>query len=67
MPKMKTKRAAAKRFKVTGSGKIKKKKAFLRHLLTCKNAKKKRQLRGTSMVEAPGDQQRIKRFLPYAF
>lgn len=44
MPKVKTHRGAAKRFKVTGSGKVKYKKANLRHILTSKNSKRKRQL-----------------------
>ena len=49
MPKMKTKRGAAKRFKVRGSGSIKRGQAFKRHILTKKTTKNKRQLRG--MVE----------------
>ncbi len=44
MPKVKTHKGAAKRFKVTGSGKVKYKKANLRHILTTKNSKRKRQL-----------------------
>ena len=46
MPKMKTNRGAAKRFKKTANGKIKRKKAFLRHILTKKAGKRKRALRG---------------------
>ena len=45
MPKMKTNRGAAKRFKKTANGKIKRKKAFLRHILTKKDSKRKRALR----------------------
>ncbi len=66
MPKLKTKRSAAKRFKVTASGKVKMKKAFLRHCLTSKNAKRKRGLRQGGLV-AEVDTPRIKRFLPYQF
>lgn len=66
MPKIKTKRSAAKRFKVTASGKVKMKKAFLRHCLTCKDSKQKRHLRASGVV-AEVDTPRIKRFLPYSF
>ena len=45
MPKMKTSRAAAKRFKVTGTGKLKRNKAYKRHILTKKTTKTKRNLR----------------------
>jgi len=44
MPKMKTKRGAAKRFKLTGSGKIRRRRAYLRHILTAKTRKQKRNL-----------------------
>ena len=50
MPKLKTHRGAAKRFKVTGSGRIKRKKAKLRHILTSKSQKLKRGLRKRGMV-----------------
>jgi large subunit ribosomal protein L35 len=50
MPKMKTKRAAAKRFEVRGSGSIKRGQAFKRHILTKKTTKSKRQLRGSVAV-----------------
>ncbi|MCB0973745.1 MAG: 50S ribosomal protein L35 [Actinobacteria bacterium] len=50
MPKMKTHRGAAKRFKVTGSGKIRRRKAFTSHLLTNKSAKRKRHLRQDVIV-----------------
>ena len=49
MPKMKTKRAAAKRFKVTGTGKIKRFKAYKRHILTKKSTKRKRDLRQSTV------------------
>lgn len=50
MPKMKTKRGAAKRFKVRASGSVKRSHAFKRHILTKKTTKIKRQLRGTTEV-----------------
>lgn len=64
MIKMKTRSSAKKRFKVLGSGKIKRAKAFRRHLLTKKSAKNKRQLRDTGYV-CEVDVARIKRLLPY--
>lgn len=66
MPKMKTHKSAKKRYKVTGSGKVKYKKQGTRHILTKKGAKRKRNLRHTDVVsecELP----RIKRLLPYSF
>ncbi len=65
MPKMKTKRGAAKRFKLTGSGKLKRSKAFTSHILTKKSTKRKRGLRQTCTVDA-SDFKSIKRILPYA-
>ncbi|MFM9972285.1 MAG: 50S ribosomal protein L35 [Burkholderiales bacterium] len=50
MPKMKTKSSAKKRFRVQGSGAIKRSKAFLRHILTKKTTKRKRNMRGTTAV-----------------
>lgn len=64
MPKMKTNRGAAKRFKATGSGKIKRKKAFKSHILTKKSTKRKRNLRQSGLV-AECDQASVKRMLPY--
>ena len=64
MPKMKTRRAAAKRYSLTGSGKVRYKKQGLRHILTKKSSKRKRNLRHTGILsssEAP----RVKRLLPY--
>ena len=52
MPKMKTSRAAAKRFKMTGTGKLKRNKAYKRHILTKKSAKTKRTLRKAVMTDA---------------
>ena len=65
MPKMKTRRSAAKRFKATGSGRFKRMKAFKGHILTKMSSKRKRQLRRTALV-APSDQKSIKQQLPYA-
>ncbi|MBM4190206.1 MAG: 50S ribosomal protein L35 [Betaproteobacteria bacterium] len=65
MPKMKTKSGAAKRFRVRGSGSIKRGQAFKRHILTKKTTKSKRQLRGTTAVAA-GDQRHIRDMMPYA-
>lgn len=65
MPKMKTRKAAAKRFKVTGSGKVKYKKQGLRHILTKKTTKNKRNLR-TSGVLSDVEAKRAKSMLPYA-
>jgi large subunit ribosomal protein L35 len=62
MPKTKTNRSAAKRFRFTSSGKLRRNQAFVRHELTKKTRKRKRQLRHTTLV-APADVQRIKRLL----
>lgn len=62
MPKMKTVRGAAKRFKVTGSGKIKRQSAFRSHILTSKSPKRLRTLRQAQLVN-DADEQRIKRCL----
>jgi large subunit ribosomal protein L35 len=64
MPKMKTHRGAAKRVKRTGSGKLKRAKAFKRHILTKKSAKTKRQLRKGTLV-SESDMKRIRTLLPY--
>jgi large subunit ribosomal protein L35 len=62
MPKIKTNRAAAKRFGLTGNGKIKRHKAYASHILTKKSTKRKRNLRkGT--IAAASDVRRIKRML----
>jgi large subunit ribosomal protein L35 len=65
MPKMKTKSSAKKRFKVRGSGSIKRSQAFKRHILTKKTTKNKRQLRGTTGVHKT-DVARIHAMLPFA-
>ncbi len=62
MPKMKTNSSAKKRFKRTGTGKIKRKKAFRSHILTKKSPKTKRQLRKDTLVD-DADKKQIKRLL----
>jgi large subunit ribosomal protein L35 len=64
MPKLKTHRGAAKRFKKTGTGKFLRAKAFKRHILTSKPTRRKRQGRGTEVV-SPADVSKLKRMLPY--
>lgn len=64
MPKMKTNRGAAKRFRATGSGKIRRSKAFTSHILTKKSTKRKRNLRKSGLI-AESDAKAIKRMLPY--
>jgi large subunit ribosomal protein L35 len=64
MPKMKTRKSAAKRFKITGTGKYMRKQAGLRHLASCKNAKRKRRLGKDQPVHA-SDLNRLKMNLPY--
>jgi large subunit ribosomal protein L35 len=64
MPKMKTSRGAAKRFKMTGTGKVRRRKAYLRHILTSKTRKQKRHLRHAAMVN-PANAKAIKRLVPY--
>lgn len=64
MPKMKTNRGAAKRFKATGSGKIKRSKAFASHILTKKSTKRKRGLRKGNLVDE-SNVKAIKKILPY--
>ena len=62
MPKMKTNRSAAKRFKVTGKGKLKRHHAYKSHILTKKSQKRKRKLRKAGLVHA-ADERRIKRMI----
>jgi large subunit ribosomal protein L35 len=64
MPKMKTNRAAAKRFKVTGSGRVKRSKAGANHMMQEKSKKRLRRLRKNDMVDSTL-QRRIRRLLPY--
>ncbi len=65
MPKLKSNKGAAKRFKKTGSGGFKHKQSHLRHILTKKSSKRKRQLRGKHLVEKC-DVNQVQRMLPYA-
>ncbi|ORC34212.1 50S ribosomal protein L35 [Marispirochaeta aestuarii] len=64
MPKMKTRRAAAKRYSYTGSGKIKYKKQGLRHILTKKSTKRKRKLRKTGIL-SEAETKRARVLMPY--
>ena len=64
MPKIKTNRAAAKRFKTTGSGKIARNKAYSSHILTKKSTKRKRNLRKSSLVDSTNFRQ-VSRLIPY--
>ena len=61
--KMKTHKGAKKRFKVTGSGKVKRMRAFKSHILTKKDAKRKRRLRQSSLVATTGEIKHVKRLL----
>ena len=65
MPKLKTLRAAAKRFKKTATGKFKRSHAFHSHILTKKSAKRKRHLRADAIVTG-ADASTVERMLPYA-
>ena len=65
MPKMKTNRSAAKRFKLTGSGKLKRNKAYKRHILTKKSPKTIRNLRKSAIVDE-SNEKNMKKILPYA-
>jgi large subunit ribosomal protein L35 len=64
MPKLKTHKGAAKRFKKTGTGKIKRHHAFARHILTSKSRSRKRRL-GASAIAEPTNSPEINRMLPY--
>ena len=64
MPKMKTHRGSAKRFSLTGTGKIKRNKANKQHILTKKRTKLKRKLRQSDLVSVH-DAPRVRRLLPY--
>ncbi len=63
MPKMKSNRAASKRFKKTGTGKVKRRKAYKSHILTKKSTKRKRHLRKSTLVSR-ADKGRIRRLIP---
>ncbi len=64
MPKLKTHRGAAKRFSLTGSGKVKRSKAFSRHILTTKTRKRKRNLHKSAILHKTNEHE-IKRLIPY--
>ena len=64
MPKLKTKRAAAKRFRVTGTGKLKRNKAYKSQILTKKTTKRKRNLRKAAMTDKT-NVKNMKKILPY--
>jgi large subunit ribosomal protein L35 len=64
MPKLKTKRGAAKRFKKTGTGKVSRSRAFRSHILTSKTTKRKRRLRKSALVSS-ANRKAVKRMLPY--
>ena len=61
--KMKTHKGAAKRFKTTGSGKVKRNRAYKSHILTKKSPKRKRNLRRSDLVQTAGDTKRVKRLI----
>lgn len=62
MPKMKTRRGAAKRFKLTGTGKVKRNKAYASHIMTKKSTKRKRKLRKSTILVA-AEVKRVKRMI----
>jgi large subunit ribosomal protein L35 len=64
MMKLKTNRSAAKRFTITGTGKIKRNKAFRRHLLSCKSTKRKRNFRKSGLVDS-ANLAGVRQQLPY--
>jgi large subunit ribosomal protein L35 len=64
VPKIKSNRAAMKRFKVTGSGKVKRRRGFKSHLLSSKGKKRKRRLRQSTMVSA-AETKNIRKLIPY--
>ena len=65
MPKLKTNKAAAKRFTLTKNGKVRRGKAYRSHILTHKSTKRKRNLRKTSTIAAV-EQRNIRKLIPYA-
>jgi large subunit ribosomal protein L35 len=64
MPKIKSHRGAAKRFTTTGSGRIKRTKAYASHILTKKNSKRKRNLRKSALVDQT-DSKSVRKLIPY--
>ena len=65
MPKMKTNRGAAKRFRATATGKFKRKRSHARHILTSKPTKRKRHMRHSQIVDK-ADQKAVRKMIPYA-
>jgi large subunit ribosomal protein L35 len=63
MPKMKTHKGAKKRFSVTGTGKVRRNKAFTSHILTKKSPMRKRNLRRPGLIATSGDEKRMRRLL----
>jgi large subunit ribosomal protein L35 len=63
MPKMKTHKGAKKRFSVTGTGKVRRMKAFKSHILTKKSSKRKRNLRRSTTIAVNGEAKNLKRLL----
>lgn len=64
MPKIKTNRGAAKRFGKTGTGKIKRRRAYSSHILTSKDQKRKRRLRTGTLIHS-ADEKNIRKLIPY--
>ncbi|MDD5712776.1 MAG: 50S ribosomal protein L35 [Smithellaceae bacterium] len=64
MPKLKTHRGAAKRFSLTGTGKVKRSKAYASHIMTSKTTKRKRNLRKSAILDKTNERE-IKRLIPY--
>jgi large subunit ribosomal protein L35 len=64
MPKLKTHRGAAKRFSITGTGRVKRNKAYASHIMTTKTRKRKRNLR-RSVLAHPTNEPALKRLIPY--
>jgi large subunit ribosomal protein L35 len=64
MPKIKTHRGAAKRFSLTGTGRVKRAKAFASHILTSKSSKRKRNMRRSAVADK-ANEAALKRLLPY--
>jgi len=64
VPKLKTNKSAAKRFRITGSGKLKRTKAYRQHILSTKSKKRKRHLRQSTMVSA-AESKNIRLLIPY--
>ncbi len=64
MPKIRTNRSAHKRFRLTGTGKVRRNKAYASHILTKKSPKRKRNLRSSTIMDA-ADQANVKKLIPY--